>query len=99
MKADRIELLRSLWEGDHFSMGYQSAAIVFHLCTLCPAYTEPNAQWVLNHLRANYVRVKDIEDEEEIEIIEAGLKRWRSAGKPRATFEPTEMRKELTSGS
>lgn len=99
MSADRIELLRSLWEGEEgLVMGYQCVSIVFHLCTFAPRYTEPNAQWVLNHLRNGYVKTSDCDDDE-LALIEQGLKRWRQAGKPRATFAPTEMREALQGGS
>lgn len=85
-----FELLRSLWEGDDLVMGYQSTSIVFRLCTLAPRYTKPNPQWILNHVRAGFMPVKDCEAEE-LSIIEAGLKLWENAGSPRATLDPQEL--------
>lgn len=92
MSADRIELLRSLWEGDSDIMAYQHSAIVFDLCTLASQFQTPTRQWVLNHLHASCPEARECDDDE-LEIIDYGLKRWQEAGCPRVDVQ------ELVNGS
>ena len=89
MTPDPFTVLRGLWEGDRDSYGYQHAAIVVECCELSPRGLEITPQWVLQHLRLGYPKWQDI-DEEEQQIILAGIKRWCERGMPRKTVHQPE---------
>lgn len=95
---DKFELLRGLWEGDEDSYGYQHPNLVIEACRYCPDYTEPGPQWVLNHLRAGFVKVSEA-DPEELEIINRGIQIWTDLGKPRTKLLQGAEQKELAGGS